>query len=166
VEQFLNNNFKLLLIICLANMVLTAVAAICYRAWKGKKRAAIQPFDLTFSEKWVSGVSSKNMLSKLGGASNCLIVELSRSALSIRPMFPFNLMFFSEVYDLEHFIQKDKIKSVQTGAEQGGKGKILIDFEASGKEKRIELVLRKRQEFLHAFGPVIVAQPVPSGILT
>jgi|ERR1044071_824905 hypothetical protein len=166
-EQFLNNNFKLLLILNVVGMVLAILASICYRAWKGKRRLAIPDVDLTFSEKWVSGVSHKSLLTKLGAASNCLKVELSRNALVVRPMFPFNLMFFSEVYDLEHFIPKDKIKRIQPGTERGSKGNVVIEYEASGGEKCIELVLRKRQEFLCAFGSALVNhQPVPSGIFT
>lgn len=166
-EQFFNNNFKLLLILNVVGMVLTILASIWYRAWKGKKRLTIPDVDLAFSEKWVSGVSHKSLLTKLGAASNCLIVELSRNALVVRPMFPFNLMFFAEVYDLEHFIPKDKIKRIEPGAERGGKGNVVIEYETAGGEKCIELMLRKRQEFLRAFGSALGNhQPVPSGILT
>lgn len=165
-EQFLNNNFKLLLIINVVGMVFALLASICYRAWKGKRRLTIPDLDLTFSEKWVSGVSHKSLLTRLGAASNCLVVELSRNALVVRPMFPFNLMFFAEVYDLEHFIPKDKIKRIQPGEEHGGKGNVVLEFEAPGGEKRIELILRKRQEFLRAVGSVVGHQPVPSGSFT
>src|SRR5918992_5120095 len=116
-EQFLNDNFYLIIIIGFVNTAIIILASIFYRAWKGKKRPAIPEFDIKFSEKWASGVSHKSLLTKLGAASNCLVVELSRNALVVRPMFPFNLAFLSQIYDLEHFIPKDKIKRIQTGSD-------------------------------------------------
>lgn len=165
-EQFLENNFKLLMALSFAWCVLVVLAFIIYRAWKGTGKLAIPDFERTFSEKWVSGFSHKNSLTKLGGAANCLAVELSKKALVIRPLLPFNLGFLAKVYDLEHYIPKDKIKRVR--AEDGeGKGcRVSIEFEENGVEKRIELTLRKRQEFLRAFGTAHETQPVPSGIFT
>jgi hypothetical protein len=165
-EQFFENNFKLLLILSAAHVGLVVLASICYRAWKGKNRLSIAPFDLTFSEKWVSGFSHKSFLTRLGARASCLTVELSRNALVVRPMFPFNLLFLPEVYDLEHFIRRDEIKCIQPGAEQDGKGRIVIEFESAGREKRIELMLKNRQEFLRALNRVYAPQPVPSGIFT
>lgn len=164
-EQFFRDNFKLILFLAIVSNAVAILASIFYRAWKGKSRMAIPKFDLNFSEKWVSGFSHKSTLTKLGGASNCLAVELSKKALVIRPMFPFNLAFLPQVYDLEHFIPKDKIKSIQP-EDVDGKGRVIIEFEADGAEKRVELVLRKRQEFLRAFGSSHNPHPVPSGIFT
>lgn len=165
-EQFLNDNFYLIIIIgFVSNVVIIILASIFYRAWKGKKRPAIPEFDIKFSEKWASGVSHKSLLTRLGAASNCLVVELSGNALVVRPMFPFNLAFLSQIYDLEHFIPKDKIKHIQPGSDDN-KRSVVIEFEAEEGEKRIELLLRKRQEFLRAVGPLHAYHPVPSGSLT
>jgi hypothetical protein len=164
-EQFFRDNVKLLLFLAVVSNAVVILASIFYRAWKGKKHLAIPEFDLRFSEKWVSGSSNKNRLTKLGGASNCLAVELSKNALVIRPMFPFNLAFLPQVYDLEHFIPTNKIKSVQPDG-TGDKGSVIVEFESAGGEKRIELLLKKRQEFLRAVGTSPGRQPVPSGILT
>jgi hypothetical protein len=166
-EQFLKDNFKLLLFLAVVSNAAVILASILYRAWKGKTHLAIPAFDLKFSEKWVSGSSHKNILTKIGGASNCLVVELSKNALIIRPMFPFNLAFLPQAYflDLEHFIPTSKIKSVQPDG-TGDKGRVIVEFEAAGGDKRIELLLRKRQDFLRAVGTWFAHQPVPSGILT
>ena len=164
-EQFLNDNFYLIIIIGFVNTAIIILASIFYRSWKGKKRPAIPEFDIKFSEKWASGVSHKSLLTKLGAASNCLVVELSGNALVVRPMFPFNLAFLSQIYDLEHFIPKDKIKRIQTGSDDN-KRSVVIEFEAEEGERSIELLLRKRQEFLRAIGPSSAYQPVPSGSLT
>ena len=164
-EQFLNENFKLLLIVAFVGNVIVILGYHFYRAWMGKSRPKIPGFDLTFSEKWVSGRSHKNVLTKIGGASNCLAVEMSKNALVIRIMFPLNLMPF-EIYDLEHFIPKDKIKSIEPGKGDGRKGSVVIEFEAAGGSKRVELLLRKRKEFLRALDTSFQPQPVPSGIFT
>jgi hypothetical protein len=164
-EQFFKDNFKLLLIIFVVGNALVILASIIYRAWKGQGKLMIPEFDITFSEKWVSGVSHKTGLAKLGGAANCLAVELSKKALVIRPMLPFNLGFLAKVYDLEHYIPKDKIKRIQPDG-MDGKGRVIIEFEADGGEKRVELRLRKRQEFLRAVGSAHASHPVPSGIFT
>src|SRR5215207_1019459 len=118
-EQFFNDNFKLLIIISLVGNALVILASIFYRRWKGKRKLAIPDFALTFSEKWASGFSHQNRLTKLGGASNCLVIELSKQALVIRPMFPFKLAFMPEVYDLEHYIPKDKIRHLQPDDKKG-----------------------------------------------
>lgn len=164
-EQFFKDNFKLLLIVGFVGNAFVLLAYNLYRAWKGKSRPKIPDFDLTFSEKWVSGCSHKSSLTKIGGASNCLAVEMSRNALVIRTMFPLNMMPF-EIYDLEHFIPKDKIKSIQRGENDGRKGSVVIEYEAAGGSKCVELLLRKREEFLRAVGTSFQRQPVPSGILT
>ena len=164
-EQFFKDNLKLLIIICVVGNALFVFASIIYRAWKGEGKLRIPDFDIIFSEKWVSGFSHKTRITKLGGAANCLAVELSKKALVIRPTLPFNLGFLAKVYDLEHYIPKDKIKSIQPDGDDG-KGRVVIEFEADGGEKRIELRLRKRQEFLRAVGSAHAPHPVPGGILT
>jgi hypothetical protein len=164
-EQFFKDNFKLLIIIGIVGNALVIFASIIYRAWKGQGKLAIPEFDITFSEKWVSGFSHKTRITKLGGAANCLAVELSKKALVIRPMLPFNLGFFAQVYDLEHYIPKDKIKRIEADGNDG-KGRVVIEFEEGGGEKRVELRLRKRQEFLRAVGSAHAPHPVPGGILT
>ncbi|HYJ47011.1 MAG TPA: hypothetical protein VEV81_10390 [Pyrinomonadaceae bacterium] len=130
---------------------LIILAAILYRAAKGKRRIQIPEHDITFSEKWASGASHKNMLTKLGGARNCLAVVLSKNALVVRPMFPFNLAFFSEIYDLEHYIPRNRIKRIEPD-ESAGRGRVVIEYESESGEKQIELVLKKKQEFLRAVG--------------
>jgi hypothetical protein len=167
-EQFLTVNFKTIFLICFVGNAIVIFASIFYRAWKGKKQLTLPESEILFSEKWVSGRSNRSTLTKLGGAANCLAVEFSKKALIIRPMFPLNLTFLPKVYDLEHFIPKDKIKRVEQA--ENDKRKVTIDFENAAGEQRIELLLRKRPDFLRAFGAPFGApfinQPVPSGSFT
>lgn len=167
-EQFLRENFKLIFMICFVGNAVVIFASIFYRAWKGKKGFSLPERDIVFSEKWVSGSSNQNALTKLSGGANCLAVELSKKALVIRPLFPFNLTVLPKVYDLEHLIPKDKIKRIQQA--ENDKRRVIIDFESDSGVRRFELLLRKRQDFLRAFGGPFGApfenQPVPSGIFT
>lgn len=148
-ELFAKDNFNLLLTVSVAATVLAVLASVAYRTLKGKQYPSTPAQDVRFTEKWVSGASHKNLLTKIGGARNCLSVTLSSSALFVRPMFPFSLMFLPEVYDLEHFIPRSKIRRVEPGG-GGAAGSVLIEFESGGREKRIELTLRKHEEFLRA----------------
>jgi hypothetical protein len=148
-EQFVHDNFTLLLVTSILSSVIVIVASIVYRGINGKNYPVIPEQDITFAERWVSGSSEKNLLTKLGGASNCLSVTLSRNALVVRPMFPFNLGFLPEVCDLEHFISRIDIKRIEPSAASGSRT-VLVEFEADGQKKSIELELRKRDEFLRA----------------
>ena len=103
-------NFKLILILFFVGNAAFIFASIFYRAWKGKSHLTIPEFDIEFSEKWVSGFSHQGAFNKLARASNCLVVELSKKALVIRTMFPFNLTFLPQFYDLEHFFN-DKFQA-------------------------------------------------------
>ncbi|MDQ3819730.1 MAG: hypothetical protein M3362_18935 [Acidobacteriota bacterium] len=73
---------------------------------------------------------------------------LSGNALVVRPMFPLNLFPFG-IYDLEHYIPRNRIKHVQPD-QSAGKGRVVIEYDSDGGEKRLELILRKKQEFLRA----------------
>ena len=132
------DNYILLLIL---SIVSTLIVVFTY--------PVIPERDITFTERWVSGSSQKNLLTKLGGASNCLSVTLSRSALVVRPMFPFNLMFLPEIYDLEHVIARKDIKRIEPNTASDSRS-VLVEFESNGQKKRIELELRKRDESLRA----------------
>ena len=164
-EEFLKDNFKLLLWVAVVGNALVILVYKFRRAPQGKQRAAIHEHDIRFSEKWVSGASQKNVLTKLGGARNCLAVVLSNKALIVRPMFPFNLPYFSEVYDFEHYIPRNEIRCIRPD-ESEGKGRVVIEYGSENGEKQIELVLRKKQEFLRAVGIDVPHHPVPSGSFT
>jgi hypothetical protein len=158
-EQFVKDNFTLLIFASIGTTIIGAFASVIYRAVKEKGVLSIPRQDLLFSERWASGASQKNLLTRLGAASNCLSVTLGRNALIIRPMFPFNLMFFPEVYDLEHVIQRSALKNI----ERNGTNGILIEFESDGAMKRFELALRRREEFLRAIEPYLsrgIQQPL------
>ena len=147
-EQFVKDNFTVLFAVGIVTTAVAVALSIVYRVTKRKSIVSIPEQDVLFKERWASGFSQKNLLTKLGGAGNCLSITLSRNALIIRPMFPFNLMFLPEVYDLEHVIPRSAIKNIEFDG-PNGRG-ILLEFESHGGRKRFELSLRRREEFRHA----------------
>ena len=148
-EQFVRDNFTFLLSVSIVTTAIAVFASIAYRIRKQKSVPSIPQQDVLFIEHWASGASHKNQLTKLGAARNCLSVTLSRNSLIIAPMFPFNLMFFPEVYDLEHVIPRSAIKNVEADGPKGSRS-VFVEYESQGVRKRFELALRRREEFLGA----------------
>ena len=116
-----------------------------------KKKGIVFPnFDYKkhdFYEKKASGSSNKNFFTRIGGARNCLNVAVADKTLYVFPMFPFNLMFLPEIYNLEHTIPLDKIKGVEF------KKEILVSsieiiFNKNEQNHSIKLRLKKYEEFL------------------
>jgi len=145
-EQFIRDHFTIITIIGVANLALVLVPSIVYRLTRSKKIPTIPKQDVLYFERWVSGVSHKNLLTKLGGANHCLSITLSQTALVIKPMAPFNLMFFAEIYDLEHAITRTSVQTIKPNGDAG----LIVEFESDGVPKRIDLTLRKRDEFFRA----------------
>ena len=147
-EQFVKDNFTVLFTVGIVATVIALALSIVYRVARRKNIVSVPEQEVLFKERWASGASQKNLLTRLGGARNCLSITLSRNALIIRPMFPFNLMFLPEVYDLEHVIPRSAIKNIEFDG-PNGRG-ILLEFESHGARKRFELSLRRREDFRHA----------------
>ena len=148
-EQFVKDNFTLLLTVGIVATVVGVAVSIVYRVASAREVVSLPEQDVLFTERWASGSSQKNLVTKLGGASNCLSITLSRNAVIIRPMFPFNLLFLPEVYDLEHVIPRSSIKNIEFGGPNSRC--ISLEFEShGGRMKRFELSLRRGEEFRHA----------------
>jgi hypothetical protein len=77
------------------------MASVLYRLKVGKLVFPRAPKTAVFSEAWASGRSLKNFLTRMGGARNCLLVYVADGMLTVVPLFPFNLMFLSEIFGLE-----------------------------------------------------------------
>ena len=172
-EQLFGFGIKLIIFVLVVGNAAYVLTYVFYNAWKGKKHLAVPQQDVGFSEKWVSGFSSQGTLAGPKGSPNCLAVEVSKKALVIRVMFPFNLQAMPQIYGgLENYIPREKIKSIRpVGNDGGGKaadgsGAVLIEFETASGEQTVELSLKRRDEFFRAVGAAFGRQPVPSGIFT
>ena len=73
------------------------VGCVAYRILKGKP-ILWQAFpNARYTERWISGQSRKNLLTRLGGARNCLWVAVTENELRVGPLFPFNMIFLPEI---------------------------------------------------------------------
>jgi hypothetical protein len=147
---FLEANFALLFTICLAWVVLVVIASAIYRTSRGKPVLTQPPHEPVFLERWTSGRSLRSVLTRLGGARNCLLVAVTREALVIRPHFPFTLLFLPEIYGLEWTIPRSSIQRVAQVEGLIGR-RLLVEFKSGGGDiERVELILRDSEQFRQA----------------
>lgn len=92
--------------------ILVIVASIFYRIRKGKPIFRPGIYNAIFSERWRSGRSLKNLFTRLGGAQNCLWVDVTEKELFVGLHFPFTLMFLPEIYGLEYRIAGPEIVAI------------------------------------------------------
>ena len=104
-----------------------------------------------FHARFGSGRSSRDWVTRVAGASNCLLVTVTESELLVRPWFPFNLFFLPEIYDLEHRIPKSSISTITERTGMLGAELVDIDFvKAARKKRRLTLRLTEKKDFLKA----------------
>lgn len=107
--------------------------------------------EVLFHERFGSGSSHRNLLTKLGGAQNCLLVTVTDCELLIRPWFPFNMLFMPEIYDLEHRIPIAEISSIHERRAWYGIGLLDIEFRIADRgSRRMTLYLRGKKDFIQA----------------
>ena len=108
-----------------------------------------------FQEKFASGCSQKNIMTKLGGARHCLRIVVTRSVLWVTSWFPFSI--FTRFYDLEHVIPLDAIVSVRRSTVLGRATLLLTFRDAEGKERILRLRPRHPEAFIQSLGVKIGA---------
>jgi len=158
------DNFFLLFAIAL----IWNVVGVGFMLWKRKKRGLALPKasdpDVVFSERFASGSSHKSWITRLGGASNCLTIIVTRSQLAITTFFPFTA--FAGTCDLEHLIPNSDITNLIP------KGRVTeLEFRRSdGTRRKLSLRLRNTNGFLRALQETnqqrigsrgVVSSPVP-----
>ncbi|HTU66302.1 MAG TPA: hypothetical protein VMF52_10140 [Steroidobacteraceae bacterium] len=91
-------------------------AARALRAQGRPVRPAI-PAGALFGEARASGHVDANLMTKLGGANNCLFVWVTREEFAIEAMFPLNLLMYSNSIDPRaHVSPKDIDSAAQIDA--------------------------------------------------
>ncbi len=100
------------------------------------------PKGAVFVEAWRFGRSLANVLTRLGGARNGLLVFVADRALTITRVFPFNLMFLAEVYGLEVVAPLAEVT-----VKDGLRGKRIILAIRGPRPRRFELWLKDRDGF-------------------
>jgi hypothetical protein len=125
------------------------LASILLRLRAGRPIITRAPEHAVFLQRSGSGRSERSWLTRLGGANNCLMVAVTEHELHIVPMFPFNLMFMPEVWDLEHRIRRRDIRSVTPGSGRW----VRIEWQSSGAgRKAFRLRVRQPEALLQALG--------------
>ena len=106
-----------------------------------------------FSESFASGRSLKSWFTRLGGASNCLKVMLTRDRSIIRPLFPF--LVLGPELDLVHSIPLTSLESIdkRTGSFRSC---IRIRFKLpAGEQREIEIQSKKPGQLENALTAAI-----------
>lgn len=147
-DIFFEKYFDYLIIGSLVWIGVGIFASVLYRAKNRKHFPNLQNGILKFHERWVSGRSMKNIFTQLGGARNCLDVKVGGGHLTVRPIFPFNLMFLPEVMDLEHVIPLASVREVNMIHAFGRRGVSIRYDRGNQLEGSMELYPRDIEFFL------------------
>lgn len=126
------------------------VVSVAIRIRRGKPIFPRAPADASYAERWASAASQRSWLTRIGGASNCMIVAVTPKTLLITPRFPFTLMFLPELYGLEATLDRGAIRSVQPLTGWGPNNVRVVFADANGQERAIDLKLRDRDAFIAA----------------
>jgi hypothetical protein len=126
------------------------IASVVYRRMKGKPIVPRAPSDAVFHESWRSGRSLRNMLTRIGGARNCLMVYVQGNELVVTPKFPFTLLFMPEVFGLEVRTPVASISAVERISGPIGLN-LRIAF-AQGGPPPMELKLRDEDGLIRHLG--------------
>lgn len=133
---------------------LWVVACAAFFAWRchrsGPMYPAFTPTDIRFSEKYVSGASDKNFVARFGGARNALAVTVLKDALIVEPIGIFKWLMPPGFNDLEHYVPRTNILSVQPVSAFGRSAVRIKVRGRDGITRTLQLMLRKHAEFLSA----------------
>lgn len=123
-------------------------ASLMFRLANGKPVFYRRLSPLRFRETGASGNSNRSWLSKLGGARNCLVVQLTDRELDIHPFVPFNWFFLPEIYDLEYRVAIECINAV-VFRKNFFAHTLQIEFTtADEKHHSVSLVLGRPEQFV------------------
>ncbi|HEY8573475.1 hypothetical protein [Phenylobacterium sp.] len=123
--------------------------SIIYRRRAGKPIVPKPPNGTTYLEKNASGASHRSPLTRLGGASNILMVAVTPAELIVRPKFPFNLMFLPEIWGLEHAVPRHAVQRAEAKSTWRGRV-VLLEIRGKRRDETMELKLRDPDAFLKA----------------
>lgn len=145
-EQLLNENFMNLFGFCASWVACSSVVLFFWVKHKGPKFPPRSSVTIRFEEKMASGRSHKSLLTRLGGARNCLNVIITGDELWITVMFPFNLIAY--FYD---GLQRIPLPLVR-GASMSGRNVLVAYQRPDGTVGEYELQLKQPELFLTVLG--------------
>ncbi|WP_395327299.1 hypothetical protein WBP06_10660 [Novosphingobium sp. BL-8H] len=126
------------------------IGSALFRRSRGKPLFPKAPENAQFAEKGRSGRSLGGLISRVGGARNCLLVFVCDDRLIVTPQFPFNLMFLPEIYRLDVDVPIDTVTSITP---IGGlfRKALRIEFGQNGVPP-VELFVHNEDRFISALG--------------
>jgi hypothetical protein len=137
-------------VLALAPVLTWIAGSIVYRRIRGKPILFFGVRDASYQQRSASGHSNRSWLTKLGGASNCLVVAVSHGQLIVRPWFPFTLMFLPEIYSLEYEVPVASIIGVRS-CRSFFQQALEVEFrDDSGQTQSFSLYLRNTKLFMSA----------------
>lgn len=146
-------NLKLFITINVALFLFALVWNVLYFTYAFRRRAkrgSLFPdrklVTILFEERWASGKSSAK---RFGGASNCLLVTITRTELWVTPHFPFSAL--AAKFDLEHRIPLELVSEVRR---QGNAIDVFFS-DRDGDSRSFRFRLRDPDTFLQALSNAI-----------
>lgn len=127
------------------------IASIIYRRSKGKPLLRPRFDHPLFLETWRSGHCLRNVITRFGGARNCLWIAVNENSLLVGPHFPFNLMFLPEIYHLEYDGPGHSIRAVERADGLLTRNRVRVTIERlRGGEEIFDVYLRDPDGFIRA----------------
>ena len=138
------------------------LASLLYRLTRGKHIFRPRFPDALFTQEWCSGRSLRSIVTRLGGASGCLWVAVTRDELRVGPHFPFTLGFLPETYGLDYRIPvRDLVSVEEQRTLVGGRRVRITARRGAGDDEVFDLRLRDPDGFLRAIDAASDARPRP-----
>jgi hypothetical protein len=150
IAAFMDRHPEIVIGFCFAWLFGIMALSAVVRVRRGKPVFARVPANAIFTEKRTSGRSLRNLITRFGGANNVLLVTVTPDRLTVRPHFPFTLMFMPEIYGLEVEITPSQLRGVEERQAFLRKA-VVVEYALPGRgDEQIELRLRDRSGFLAA----------------
>ena len=134
--------------------IAASIAFFAYLSWLFIRARQMRPrfgkSEVVYQERFASGCSQKNILTKIGGARNCLRLVVTRSFLLVTSWFPFSLI--APFYDLEHVIPLGSIISVQRSSFLGFDSLVLTYRGGDGADHALRLRSKSPEDFIRSLG--------------
>lgn len=115
-----------------------------------RNRPSISKEEILYQEFFASGASQKNILTRLGGANNCLRLLVTRDLLWVTSWFPFSV--FAATYDLVHVIPLRSISSIGSSRHFFSNSLLLSFTDEFGQGHSLQLIPKNPDRFLAAIG--------------
>lgn len=106
--------------------------------------------EIVYQEFFASGASQKNLITKLGGANNCLRLLVTRDLLWVTSWFPFSVL--AATYDLVHVIPLRSISSISPSRHFFSNTLLLSYTDEFGQVHSLRLIPKNPERFLAAVG--------------